>query len=177
MGVEIDTQHGGVPLSMEGPPVGITARIDRIEHHPERGEWAVVDVKTGDTAADPAREHGPRDGAWTDLQLPLYRWLLPRLRDPGGALRYDVPSDAIVHLGYLRLSKDPGAQIEAWATWSDDDLRDALDTARRLVAHLRSGVVRFGDDYRVPSWADDRFRALVGQGQFEAVSEDGEDDA
>ncbi|MEM8783971.1 MAG: PD-(D/E)XK nuclease family protein [Planctomycetota bacterium] len=83
--------------------VRLEGRIDRIDHHPELGV-RVIDFKTGDTPADPLRQHvRQRNGrhVWTDLQLPLYRDLIRR----DATL---APFDAsAVELGYVALPRKP----------------------------------------------------------------------
>jgi len=164
---ELQTPEGGVPLDVDGTPVGITARIDRVERHEASGRWAVFDYKTGDKARDPAKTHGPKDEeGWLDLQLPLYAWLLPRI--PGVDGRPLAPdARRSVQMGYVVLPRDLDATGERMAQWSAGELDDALETAREVIRRLRSDPVTFDED-RVSRWADPRMEALLGLGQLAA---------
>ncbi|MCJ7627510.1 MAG: PD-(D/E)XK nuclease family protein, partial [Longimicrobiales bacterium] len=71
---EARTPAGGIPFDVDGVPVFLSGRIDRIDRNRTTGAWTVFDFKTGEGGADPASTRG-RDGAWKDLQLPLYRHL------------------------------------------------------------------------------------------------------
>ena len=50
----------GVPFEVDGQPVLLRGKIDRIDHNPETGEWAIFDYKTGRQGRDP-REDPPED--------------------------------------------------------------------------------------------------------------------
>jgi hypothetical protein len=86
---------------VEAGSVAVRGRIDRIDFHPD-GRIRVIDFKTGDTAVDPLRQHlrnvqgQPR---WHDLQLPMYRDLLRRHREP-----LDLP-DGEPEFGYVVLPR------------------------------------------------------------------------
>ena len=72
-----------------------------------------------------------------DLQLPLYRHLLPALEGvdwgPGGPPVADSPVD----LGYLLLPKKVEDVKAAFADWDESMLQGALETARDIVRFLR----------------------------------------
>lgn len=72
----------------------LIGRIDRIDFHPESGQWAIWDYKTSETAKHPESVHwNPRDN-WTDLQLPLYVPIARKLGVTGTPI-----------LGYIGLPK------------------------------------------------------------------------
>jgi ATP-dependent helicase/nuclease subunit B len=112
-------------LLVDGTPMYLRGRIDRIDFNERSKEWLLLDYKTSDGAEEPDRVH--RDGdAWVDLQLPLYRHLAKAL-DVSGRLR----------LGYIVLPKSlAGAQCK-YAEWSDDDLATADAVAAEVVRSIR----------------------------------------
>jgi hypothetical protein len=150
----------GVPFDVEGEPVHLTGRIDRIDRHEARGAWQVLDYKTGESPAHPDDRH--RDGRrgerrWVDLQLPLYRHLLPEI-----ARLPDVPDalgnpDGVLELGYVNLSKE-GVEL-ALADWTEEEIRDAHRAARQAVMRLREGVFRY-DAGEGRSFRDDPLEPL-----------------
>lgn len=100
----------------------ITGTIDRVDIHPE---WGVLlmDMKTSDTAQRPASVHlGPaREGResihvevkgrtrqWTNLQLPLYRWLIQESDLP-------IPGGSPLQVAYLNLPKaKTDTRLDIW---------------------------------------------------------------
>src|SRR5690606_14331115 len=54
--VEIAAEHG-VIIGEGDLSVRVRGRMDRIDWHPERDEWVVLDYKTSDGGADPERAH------------------------------------------------------------------------------------------------------------------------
>ncbi len=144
---EVKPEGEGVEFEVDGETVLLRGRIDRIDRHEERGEWQVLDYKTGESPSSPEDRHrkGRRgEKRWVDLQLPLYRHLLP-----GIARREGVPSDLArvggarerLELGYLHLSSE-GVEL-LLADWSREQLEEADEAARRAVRALRKGVFRF----------------------------------
>jgi hypothetical protein len=112
-------------LLVDGTPMYLRGRIDRIDFNERSKEWLVLDYKTSDGADEPNKVH--RDGdAWVDLQLPLYRHLAKAL-DISGRLR----------LGYIVLPKSVGGVECKYAEWSDDELAVADDVAADVVRGIR----------------------------------------
>ena len=83
------------PIAADGSlmigPLALSAQIDRIEEHPEHG-LRIMDYKTSSEPKDPVKIHlakaqpdhflpqsqvifGGKERSWTDLQLPLYRFI------------------------------------------------------------------------------------------------------
>lgn len=118
-------------LDVDGTPVKLSARIDRIDHHPEWGRWQVLDYKTSARGRTPDESHR-RAGQWVDLQLPLYRHLLGEL--PG------IGASALVDVGYFNVP----ARVEETGiktpTWTEADYAAADETAREVVRRVRAGV-------------------------------------
>ena len=135
-----------MPFDVDGRPILLRGRIDRIDHNERTGEWAVFDYKTSDRGEEPEKTHRKGRGddkRWVDLQLPLYRHLLPALRDGNGAPI--VPPDALdrVRLGYILLPRDLTSVGEKLAEWSPEELASADDAARRSSARsARTGSSR-----------------------------------
>ncbi len=99
--------------------VELRGRVDRIDR---RGDsWAILDYKTSDTARKPQETH-LRNGQWIDLQLPLYRHLVTSLGIPDGP-----------ELGYIVLPRDTTKTGEFMAGWTDKQLAEADNTARRVA--------------------------------------------
>jgi ATP-dependent helicase/nuclease subunit B len=108
--VECGTPDGGVPLAVGGERLAVggerlseggravpaefrvTGRIDRIDYHAASGAWAVFDYKTGERGDDPDTVHRRR-GEWLDLQLPLYRHILPHVVDGNGNRAFTARPD------------------------------------------------------------------------------------
>lgn len=70
----------------DGRTICLQGRIDRIDWHPEKQRWLLIDYKTSNALqweqATPDAEHYQKKGdstIWHDLQLPLYLKLAPSL--------------------------------------------------------------------------------------------------
>ncbi len=126
-----DEQHA--PITVDGRTLTLSGRIDRIDR---RGpdEWIVYDYKSSDGGKSPEQTHrkngvvqGEKTRVWTDLQLPVYRRLVPAL---------GVPANAA--LGYINLPKDVTAVKAAMAEWTEVDLQAAdrtlVDVTRRILS-------------------------------------------
>ena len=160
----------GVPFDVDGEPILLRGRIDRIDHNPETGDWAVLDYKTGNTVDPPEKTHRKgRTGQkeWIDLQLPLYRRLLEGLVDAEGrpVVDYDPAGDGSVELGYISLPKDPAESAFLLAPWTDAELAEAEEVAREQIRTLRRRTFVFDPDVTKPSWfGSDALEPLLTQG-------------
>jgi len=120
---------------------GLTLRgkIDRIDIHPEKG-LRILDYKTSDQPTDPEKAHlgtrkseaealwtvnaKGRERQWTDLQLPMYRWLAETQDWCDPSLPLEV--------AYFQLPKAVNdTQIVIWP-----EERDQADSARAALAHI-----------------------------------------
>lgn len=119
------SQHQYAELLVDGEPMQLTGRIDRIDINTETGERIVFDYKTSDTSKRPEDAH-QRRGDWVDLQLPLYRHLVR-------ALGIEGP----IRLGYITLSKDTSRIDYCLARWTADDLDQADQRAWEIVRAVR----------------------------------------
>ncbi|MEM9364547.1 MAG: PD-(D/E)XK nuclease family protein [Planctomycetota bacterium] len=144
---ENETDRNGNPKSPSGLWVdeefmGIRGRFDRIDHHPDSGRWAILDYKTH--AFTPEKKHLKKEGAktqWIDLQLPLYRRLIPDL-----GIHAD-PAD--VDLGYFNVAdKDADTKVNL-ARFSEEQFAEADERMHWCVRQIRA--CRFEPtDQRVP---------------------------
>lgn len=112
-------------LEVDGKPMYLRARIDRIDYNAKKKEWYILDYKSGEAGDSPDKIHRP-DGEWQDLQLPLYRELARFLGVEGK-----------IRLGYILLPKDVGKIGLAAAEWTESELQAALDTASDVVRRVR----------------------------------------
>lgn len=192
--VERQPRSEGWPLDVDGTPILVRGRMDRIDHNPTTGEWAVLDYKTGTKVADPEKAHrrGKGDTAsWVDLQLPLYWHMVGDVVD--GAGRGIVPADQLrtsaVRVGYVALPQDPAAGGFLLADWSVEEMDSALDTARDAIRTLRRSRFEFDPQKTRPGReGEDPLRRLLLVGWQSAEedrdgddpgggTDDGEDDA
>ena len=136
-GWEIAATERECEIELDGMPVrGV---IDRIDRHRESRRLRLIDYKTSESACDPGKYHlgtakGAREyalegrGAWKNLQLPLYRMMIPA----------EMAADAPVEVALWHLPKavsDSGLLV-----W--DDCEQLLDSARNcacgVIADLRA---------------------------------------
>jgi len=112
-------------LDMDGEPMLLTGRIDRIDKNLRTGKRMILDYKTSDSGDSPEKTHRRR-GEWIDLQLPLYRHLAR-----------DLGIEGPVQLGYVILPKNTAHVGLALAEWTDAELGDADATARDVARKVR----------------------------------------
>jgi ATP-dependent helicase/nuclease subunit B len=153
-------ESGGYLLDVDGEPMKITGRVDRIDRHLD-GRWAILDYKAADKPARPSsRPQKPED--WKDLQLPLYSLLTTELGIE------DLPE-----LGYVTLARDTAEIHERIAKWDTSQLEDAVEAAKEVVRRVRD------EDFFIPGKLpkyDDITRAVLGDGVLSISSSDDEDE-
>lgn len=115
----------GATLDVDGTPMPLAGRIDRIDRH-EDGRWQILDYKSGDRPLPPQRTHR-RGDSWRDLQLPLY-----------AHLARGVCGERNIGLGYIALQA-AGEARELLAPWGEHELGGALEAARGVVRAVREG--------------------------------------
>ena len=160
--VEHELPDGGVPLIVDGESIQLRGRIDRIDFHPDREVYAVLDYKTGEAGDDPERKHRKRVKSgepvtpdhWVNLQLPLYRHLAK-------AMGLDRP----LELGYVLLPSDPSQTKFHLASWSDEDLAIADEAAANVVRKIRKEV--FWPPADPPPYPNDGLGAICQQNVFD----------
>jgi ATP-dependent helicase/nuclease subunit B len=161
-------------LEVDGEPITLSGRIDRIDHHPPSGAWQILDYKTGDRATDPEKAHRkgrtpPRE--WVDLQLPLYRELLPEIRGADGSSLIPPHAMEAVEYGFILLPRDLEAVGCALADWGAADLDEAVEVARDCVRMIRSGRYEFDPDRSAP-FESGGLAALLGRRQLLGAADD-----
>ncbi|HEX3654976.1 MAG TPA: PD-(D/E)XK nuclease family protein [Pirellulales bacterium] len=145
-----------VPFLVDGEPMLLTGRIDRIDVHEPSGRWMVFDYKTADSPKTPDEAHR-REGGWLDLQLPLYRQLV-------GAL--SAPAD--LGLGYIVLPKAVAKAGLCEAPWTAEELVTAEAAAAQVIRAIRDEV--FWPPVSPPPAFCEDFAAICQDGQFAAAA-------
>lgn len=130
--VEVTPKRRTAHLTVDGKPFYLSGRIDRIDVNARTGQIAVMDYKTGESGESPEKTHRDKEG-WTDLQLPLYRHLLPAIPE----IREKLKRSTTV-LAYMVLPKDIGKVDFLEAEWTRADLEDADETARQIIRDVRA---------------------------------------
>ena len=151
---------GSGVLMVDGQPMGLRGRIDRIERHSGTGRLAILDFKTGERAETPDKAHR-KSGQWVGLQLPLYRHLAAEL---------GADNDTV--LGYVVIPREITKVAFLQAEWTHEDLAHADAKAFEVVRAVREG--RFGE---IGEGAEEGsvFAALCGGG-FLGAGDDSVDD-
>jgi RecB family exonuclease len=147
---EVDVQH---EMSIDGLPIVLHGRIDRIDRHRETGRRIVIDYKSGDNAGEPDAAHR-KSGEWIDLQLPLYRHLVRGLEIV----------DA-VDLAYFALPKDVAQAGVLKAAWSEAELAAADELFFHVVRKIRNQ--EFWPPAEEPPWRGDEFSVICQDGVFD----------
>ena len=112
-------------LDVDGQPIRLTGRIDRIDFNKQTGQRLILDYKTSDSGDSPQKTHCKKS-EWIDLQLPLYRYLA---REKG--------INEQVRLGYIVLPKNTANVGLALAEWTPAELEEADEVAREVVRNIR----------------------------------------
>lgn len=152
---------GCVPLIVDGQPMFLRARIDRIDVNDHTGQAVIFDYKTSDRGQTPDQTHRRKD-EWIDLQLPLYRKLAAALK-----------LDGAVELGYIVLPKhlDVGEHL---ASWTEAELESAEFCAARVVRGVRGG--EFWPPASPPPAFSEMFARICQDAQFGGLALDAEED-
>jgi ATP-dependent helicase/DNAse subunit B len=120
--------EAGAPFDVDGTPMLLRGKIDRIDRHDESGQFLILDYKTSEKGDTPGETHLARDGQWIDLQLPLYRHLAAT-----------IVGSAPVGLGYIVIPGQPQDVKVHQAEWSEAQLQAADNAARDVVRKIRAG--------------------------------------
>jgi ATP-dependent helicase/nuclease subunit B len=151
--VECKEEGEGIPFDVDGTPILLRGRIDRIDYNRTTGEWAVLDYKTGVSVDPPEKAHRNGQGddrQWIDLQLPLYRRLLSGIMDGEGRRVIDIDLDSAgpsrIRFGFVSLPQNVDDTEFMIADWTAEDFASAEEAAREAVRHLRRARFEFDGD-------------------------------
>lgn len=153
--VEREPDDGRAALPVDGEPMILRGRIDRIDINERTGVRAIFDYKSSNTPETPDKAHRNK-GGWVDLQLPLYRHL-------AAGMGIDGP----LQLGYIVLPKDTKRVQCLLAEWTDADLRDADRKAEDVVRGIRAEAF-WPPTMPAPAWFEE-FAAICQDGQLMAA--------
>lgn len=133
-------------ITVDGRRMGLRGRFDRIDHHPDSGRWAILDYKTH--GHKPEKKHLAKNEAgeteWVDLQLPLYRRMIPFL-----GIDADI---AQVQLGYFNIA-DKESETRINIAQFDPALMDQADRViEQVVRDVFAGKF---DPIETPPMYDD----------------------
>jgi hypothetical protein len=123
---EREVKDQDCPLLVDGQPLYLRGRIDRIDLRESDGQTIVFDYKSGDSAQTPDGSHREH-GNWIDLQLPLYRHLARSLGISGP-----------VQLGYILLPKKTSDTKAELALWTEAELLAADEKAFEVIRAIRA---------------------------------------
>jgi len=155
-----------VPLIVDGEPMYLRARIDRVDLNEKTGEYVIFDYKTSDSAATPEKTHRKAKSQWIDLQLPLYRLLTPAL---------GIPVEKEPTLGYIVLPKVLRETREQFAEWKPNELTAAEEVAADVVRGIRRG--HFYPPAMPPPAFAEEFARICGDGQLGGILPDDEEES
>ena len=148
--VAVECKGDPVPFDVDGVPFLLRGRIDRIDHNPSTGEWAVLDYKTGAFVDHPEKAHRKSQGPatqWIDLQLPLYRRLLSGIFDGDGRRVVDIDVDGAeqgrIRFGFVALPQNVLETEFMIAPWTEEDFASAETAAREAIRRLREASFKF----------------------------------
>ncbi len=147
----------GTSLRVDGQPLELHGRIDRIDRNEVTGERVIFDNKTADTARRPEQTHLKR-GEWIDLQLPLYRHMV------------HTPEEAhSIRVGYIVLPKDTTRIGPLFAPWTEKEFCEADRVAEEVVRRIRNAD--FWPPTLPPPAFSEEFAAICQDGQFGALAD------
>lgn len=120
-------------VQVDAQPFGIYGRVDRIDFHPDTGQYRILDYKIGDSFRKPEQTHRSglkNDKRWTDLQLPLYRLLIEKINIKAAA----------TEVGYFGLPADLAHKGLEMANWTEEDFVEAQSIAFWVIRQLRNEI-------------------------------------
>lgn len=125
-------ERQGACIEIDGKRMGLRGRFDRIDHHRDTGRWAILDYKTHGHKPEKKHLRKTREGVeWIDLQLPLYRLMVPYL---------GIDADPVdVQLGYFNVSEkeeETGIHI---ANFSEALLQQAEQLIHKCILGIWAG--------------------------------------
>ncbi|HEX5446358.1 MAG TPA: PD-(D/E)XK nuclease family protein [Pirellulales bacterium] len=158
---EVEVKGEQAPLLVDGKPMFLKARLDRVDRNDLDGRYVIFDYKTSDSGDPPEKTHRVK-GEWVDLQLPLYRHLASAIGIG------DSPA-----LGYIVLPKDLKKITGHLAAWDQAELDSADTIAKEVVRGIWSQ--KFLPMKQPPPRFSEEFAAICLDEQFGVSTEDEEE--
>ena len=156
------TPDGSTIVDVDGRPIKLRGRIDRVDFDHKTGNYVLLDYKTTAAGDSPDKTHRSQ-GNWTDLQLPLYEWLFAENND----------IETGIEVGYVSLPKDTTKTGFLIADWQYGDFEDARHTAREVIRNIRREV--FWPPVKPAPRYSEMYAAICNDKQIRLL-EDDEDD-
>ena len=120
----------GACIEVDGFTMGLRGRLDRIDFHPATGRYAILDYKTHGHKPEKKHLKNTANGQqWIDLQLPLYRMMIPYLGINVAPVE--------VELGYFNLSDKPAETRVNIASFSEFQMQAADELIYDCVRRIR----------------------------------------
>ncbi len=116
-------------LDVDGEPMALRAKIDRIDVNERDGSWAIIDYKSG-KPEDAEKAHYSTASGVKRLQLPLYRHVVRSLAE-----RHGLAGEPM--LGYGVIPGSEGDRVWSVGRWDDGVLRACDERAREIVREIR----------------------------------------
>jgi RecB family exonuclease len=127
----------GAGIEVDGDWMGLRGRFDRIDFHPQTGQWAILDYKTH--GHPPLKKHLEKStGRWLDLQLPLYRLMAP-------FLQIEAPPEA-VELGYFNIADKADETGVNLARFTEEQYQEATEVIHDCVRGIWAGRFEISSD-------------------------------
>jgi hypothetical protein len=143
----------------------LQGRIDRLDWHPEKRRWLLLDYKTSHRQEwrreTPNHTHFQQHGEttlWRDLQLPLYLKLAPQLEAVGNS-RLPLPTIENTDLCYFQLPIEPEA-ARITEPFAAAMIEPAWREAERIIQLILAG--EFEEVGKLDVTVSPTFRALCG---------------
>ena len=125
-------EEHGAGVDVDGKRMGLSGRFDRIDFHAQTGRWAILDYKThGHKPEKKHLKHTDDGDQWIDLQLPLYRMMIP-------FLGIDAPA-AEVELGYFNVSEKEEETKVNIAEFTEQQMNNAESLIHDCIRAIRAG--------------------------------------
>ena len=138
------TEDDDTSIMVDGVPMRLRAKIDRIDVHEESGRWAIIDYKTG-SVKDAVSEHVTRAGV-KKLQLPLYRHVVRPL-----AVELGLEGEPM--LGYGAIPSDERDGVWSVSHWKPEVLQACDECAWDIVRAVR--LLKADDVLEEGRWVPD----------------------
>ncbi len=113
-------------FDVDGDPVLIKGRIDRIDRNETSNRLAIIDFKT--SIRHSTKTQIDKHGVWRSLQLPLYHWLVQ------GS---ELDCNQGIEVGFGRLGQNLDEIEFDLIELSTTELNDALEQAREIIRAIR----------------------------------------